>query len=134
MTVLAQTDFDGTDLLSDVNGENYTQDGTLEWGVVAQRFASGALVVGFGSCQWAWGLDATHDRGGDVETEDVRACADEPARRPRRHSGRHPDRGADRPAPVSLNGYGLVPAGGVPLQARFHLLVDGEWRQLEWAA
>jgi hypothetical protein len=49
--------------LSDENGEIYSVPGDIVWGIIAQRFASGALVVGFGTCQWAWSLDNTHDRG-----------------------------------------------------------------------
>jgi hypothetical protein len=49
--------------LSDSNGENYNVPGNIVWGIVAQRYSSGALTVGFGTCQWAWTLDGTHDRG-----------------------------------------------------------------------
>ena len=49
--------------LSDANGENYNVPGDIVWGVVSQRFASGAATVGFGTCQWSWALDDTHDRG-----------------------------------------------------------------------
>ena len=46
---------------ADNNGETYTGNGTLNWGVVAQRYPSGAVVVGFGTVQWSWGLDTMHD-------------------------------------------------------------------------
>ncbi len=49
--------------LADLNGQNYDVPGNIEWGIVAQRYSSGALTIGFGTCQWAWTLDATHDRG-----------------------------------------------------------------------
>lgn len=49
--------------LSDANGEYYNVPGTIEWGVIAQRYAGGGLTVGFGTCQWAWALDNAHDRG-----------------------------------------------------------------------
>lgn len=49
--------------LSDSNGQNYNVPGNIVWGIVAQRFASGALTVGFGTCQWSWALDNVHDRG-----------------------------------------------------------------------
>lgn len=49
--------------LSDANGQNYNVPGNIEWGIVAQRYASGAMTVGFGTCQWSWALDGTHDRG-----------------------------------------------------------------------
>jgi hypothetical protein len=49
--------------LADANGENYNVQGDIDWGIVSQRYASGGLTVGFGTCQWAWTLDNTHDRG-----------------------------------------------------------------------
>lgn len=49
--------------LSDANGQNYNVSGDIEWGIVAQRYASGAVTIGFGTCQWSWALDNTHDRG-----------------------------------------------------------------------
>jgi hypothetical protein len=49
--------------LSDTNGQNYDVAGNIRWGIVAQRYSSGALTVGFGTCQWGWTLDGTHDRG-----------------------------------------------------------------------
>ncbi|MEO7904814.1 MAG: N,N-dimethylformamidase beta subunit family domain-containing protein, partial [Candidatus Saccharimonadales bacterium] len=47
---------------ADDNGQSYDGNGDLNWGVVSQRYDSGAVVVGFGTCQWAWSLDAVHDR------------------------------------------------------------------------
>ena len=32
------------------------------WGIISQRYDSGAVVVGFGTCQWSWALDSVHDR------------------------------------------------------------------------
>jgi hypothetical protein len=52
--------------LSDANGQNYDITGNIQWGIVAQRYSSGALTVGFGTCQWSWALDGTHDRGSSV--------------------------------------------------------------------
>jgi hypothetical protein len=49
--------------LSDSNGQEYDVPGDIEWGIVAQRYSSGAVTVGFGTCQWSWTLDGTHDRG-----------------------------------------------------------------------
>jgi hypothetical protein len=48
--------------LADANGQNYDVTGNINWGIVAQRYLSGALTVGFGTCQWAWSLDDQHDR------------------------------------------------------------------------
>lgn len=50
--------------LSDANGELYNVPGNIEWGIVSQRYASGAVTVGFGTCQWSWALNDVHDRGG----------------------------------------------------------------------
>lgn len=53
--------------LSDLNGEKYDVAGSIDWGIIAQRYSSGAVTVGFGTCQWAWTLDGAHDRGiGDL--------------------------------------------------------------------
>ena len=52
--------------LSDANGQNYNVPGNIVWGVVAQRYSSGALTVGFGTCQWSWALTGTHARGTTV--------------------------------------------------------------------
>lgn len=49
--------------LSDANGQNYNVPGNIVWGIIAQRYSSGAMTVGFGTCQWSWVLDNTHDRG-----------------------------------------------------------------------
>lgn len=48
---------------ADNNGQNYNGNGDLQWGIIAQRYSSGAVTVGFGTCQWSWTLDGTHDRG-----------------------------------------------------------------------
>ena len=128
--ILAQTDFDATGLLSDENGENYDEDGTLEWGIVAQRYVSDSVVVGFGSCQWAWGLDATHDRGTNVSDADVQQAminllADLGTSAPLTLMA-----GMTLPTPISLDEYGVPPVAGT-LSARFHLLLGGEWHPLD---
>lgn len=46
------------------DGQTYSGNGSMNWGVVSQRWPSGATVVGFGTCQWSWGLDDAHDNGG----------------------------------------------------------------------
>lgn len=52
---------------ADANGEVYTGNGSLNpWGIVSQGWDEGAVSIGFGTCQWSWLLDATHDRGTDV--------------------------------------------------------------------
>jgi hypothetical protein len=57
--------------LSDANGENYNVAGNVDWGIVAQRYLSGAMTVGFGTCQWSWTLDDTHDRGNQAASLDA---------------------------------------------------------------
>lgn len=52
--------------LADANGQNYDVPGNIEWGIASRRVAGGGLTVGFGTCQWAWSLEATHDRGASV--------------------------------------------------------------------
>ena len=54
-----------------VNGVSYLQDfgstyatGNANHALTLYRAASGALVFGAGTVQWAWGLDANHDRAG----------------------------------------------------------------------
>lgn len=53
---------------ADDNGQNYTTNGNLNWGVVSQRYESGAVTVGFGTCQWSWLLDNVHQRGSRTES------------------------------------------------------------------
>lgn len=48
---------------ADDNGQDYTGNGDLEWGIISQRYAGGGLTIGFGTCQWSWLLDSNHDRG-----------------------------------------------------------------------
>lgn len=62
-TVLASYSRAAPGGLSDANGQNYNVVGNINWGIVAQRYRSGAVTVGFGTCQWSWTLDGTHDRG-----------------------------------------------------------------------
>lgn len=96
---------------ADDNGASYNGNGDLAWGVVSQRYASGAVVVGFGTCQWAWGLDNVHDRGSAYATPALRQAT----------LNLFTDLGAT-PATVnadltaatavaSLDVYGLVPVG-----------------------
>lgn len=47
---------------ADDNGQNYSTNGILDWGIVAQGYDSGVVTIGFGTCQWGWALDGTHDR------------------------------------------------------------------------
>jgi hypothetical protein len=59
---LAATSHNIDGFRADDNGATYDGAGTLDWGPVLQRWASGGWSVGFGTVQWAWALDPTHDR------------------------------------------------------------------------
>ena len=52
---------------ADDNGQTHDGNGNLEWGIPSQRYAGGGLTIGFGTCQWSWALDGTHDRGTGTE-------------------------------------------------------------------
>lgn len=60
--ILAAQNFNVDGSYANDNGQTYDGNGTLNWGIISQRYNSGAVVVGFGTCQWAWALDAVHDR------------------------------------------------------------------------
>ncbi|WP_328465530.1 phage gp6-like head-tail connector protein [Actinoplanes sp. NBC_00393] len=60
---LSQVSYAVTDMLADDNGNIYTLDGTYTHAITAYRSTvTGAAVFGFGTVQYAWGLDETHDR------------------------------------------------------------------------
>lgn len=69
---LASKSFSINGFYANDDGQTYSGNGTLNWGVVSQRYPSGAVVVGFGTCQWAWGLDDTHDNGSAVANTTMR--------------------------------------------------------------
>ena len=99
-------------LYADDNGQNYSGNGDLNpWGIIAQRYASGAVVVGFGTCQWSWGLDGTHDRGGNV----VSAALQQATLNLLADLGAEPSTtipGLTAPTPVlDLDVYGEIPGG-----------------------
>ncbi len=52
---------------ADDNGQTYSNNGDINWGIVSQRYGGGGLTVGFGTCQWSWCLDSYHDRGTGTE-------------------------------------------------------------------
>ena len=58
---LSTTTVSGAPVLQDY-GSTYGS-GTATHSLTLYRHASGARVFGAGTVQWAWGLDATHDRG-----------------------------------------------------------------------
>lgn len=131
--ILAATTVNINGSYANDNGQDYAGQGNLVWGVVSQWYASGAIVVGFGTCQWAWALDAKHDRGNDYKNASaqqftVNLLAD---------LGASPATlmaGLIQPVPVALTAYGEPETGtpepgtvlrgdGVPLAP--HVLVGG---------
>lgn len=52
-----------TNMMADINGQNYNLTGTPEHRMVIYRAGSGALVAGLGTVQWSWGLGAIRNRG-----------------------------------------------------------------------
>lgn len=99
--------------LSDPNGQNYNVVGNIEWGIVAQRYSSGAMTVGFGTCQWSWTLDDQHDRvlpnGTSIDAQKftINLLHD---------MGANPQTlmaGVTLQAKTSLDEYGAIPSGGV---------------------
>ena len=108
--VLAQHIFNIDGKRADDNGQEYNGNGDLNWGIVSQRYTSGAVVVGFGTCQWAWGLDDVHDRSipaanSNIQQVTANLLADLGALPETLRSG------VVLPTPaVSLDIYGLIPA------------------------
>lgn len=109
--VLAAHTFNINGKYADDNGQEYAGNGDLNWGIVSQRYASGAVVVGFGTCQWSWGLDIIHDRGGNyvqpaAQQFMINLLGDLGAPANALMSG------MTFATPVSLDNYGLVPTSG----------------------
>ena len=69
---LSETTVDDVQYLQD---EGATYDtGTATHHLTLYRHASGALVFGAGTCQWAWGLDGHHDNVGGLDLQLGRNC------------------------------------------------------------
>lgn len=88
------------------DGVTYT-GGTMNWGIQIQQADSLGVVVGFGTCQWAWGLDPVHDRGSNVENvamkqATINLLTDMGA------VARRPTTGLTAPSPVGWADYGLI--------------------------
>jgi hypothetical protein len=106
--ILAGQNFNIDGSYANDNGSAYTGNGTLVWGVVSQRYPSGGVVVGFGTCQWAWALDANHDR----DATPVAPAAQQFTINLLRDLGAAPATlmaGMTLSAPVSLDNYGTIP-------------------------
>lgn len=109
--ILAAHTFNINGKYADDNGQEYAGNGDLNWGIVSQRYASGAVVVGFGTCQWSWGLDIIHDRGGNyvqpaAQQFMINLLGDLGAPANTLMSG------MTLATPVSLDNYGLIPTSG----------------------
>lgn len=107
--VLAAQTFNINGAYANDNGQNYDGNGNLLWGIVSQRYDSGAVVVGFATCQWAWLLDNKHDR---LEGTPVNAAARQFTVNLLRDLGAPPESlmaGMVLSAPANLDAYGVLP-------------------------
>jgi hypothetical protein len=135
-SILAQTIVNIDGIRSDDNGQSYSTSGNMTWGIVSQRYASGAVVVGFGTCTWSWGLDNTHDiQGASTGNRANAACqqmmlnllVDLGAASPASLVA-----GMTSPSPVALSSYGVLPAGS-SVPANIYVRRNGAWQQLDVA-
>lgn len=111
-SVLASTTVNINGLRANDNGDVYDGNGDLAWGVIAQRYASGALVVGFGTVTWAWGLDNSHDLAGSATGNRANTAMQQATMNLLADLGAMPatPMGAlVTPTPVSLDDYGDIP-------------------------
>ena len=137
--VLATTTVNIDGARADDNGENYSGNGSLIWGIGFQRYPGGAAVVAFNTCTWAWGLDNLHDytagiaqagrANPQVQQAMVNLLTDLGVPVPT------PMAGVTVPAPVSLNTYAENPDPEIPEEpvTTMHVSVGGEWVQLDSA-
>ena len=121
--------------LSDANGELYNVPGNIEWGIVSQRYRSGAVTIGFGTCQWSWALCDVHDRGSSTP---VSVAAQQFTANLLKDLGAVPytlQSDLDDLPANSLDEYGLVPhpawVGGFNQTYRPYQLRDDEMIPLE---
>lgn len=122
--VLASHVFNIDGRYADDNGQEYAGNGNLNWGIVSQRYASGAVVVGFGTCQWSWSLDTIHDRGGNY----VQPAGQQFTINLLGDLGAQPDTlmaGMTAATPVSLDNYGLIP--GTPRSGKVKVWDGAQW-------
>jgi hypothetical protein len=130
--VLAATTVNIDGSRADDNGEDYGGNGDMDWGLIAQRYASGAVVVGFGTWRWSWGLDGYHDLNyvpdeiSQVQQATLNLLRDLGASAPAT-----PIAGLTLPTPASLDNYGEIP-GAVVQQANMHRQVSGAWVQYDF--
>lgn len=60
---LSATSITLTNQMADINGDQYNLTGTPEHRIVLMKHTSGALTLGLGMNQWAWGLGSIRNRG-----------------------------------------------------------------------
>lgn len=130
--VLASTTVNIDNNRADDNGENYNEDGDLAWGIVSQRYASGAVVIGFGTVTWSWGLDNDHDVTGAALATRANSRQQQAIYNLLRDLGASapgtPIAGLIDPTPVSLDQYGLIPGeSGGDGEADLFVRVLGDW-------
>ena len=69
---LSETSIDNVQYIMDEGSTYDTGSGTHH--LTLYRHASGALVFGAGTCQWAWGLDGHHDLVGGLDLQMGKNC------------------------------------------------------------
>jgi hypothetical protein len=72
---LGTTDININGSYADDNGENYSGNGTLNWGIACHYPRSGStagLAFSFCTNQWMWGLSNYHRRGSAVNNREMR--------------------------------------------------------------
>lgn len=100
--------------LSDANGEIYSIQGNIVWGIIFQRYAGGGATVGFGTCQWSWSLDPQHDRGSNIPTNLDAQQFTYNLLRDLGATGATPSGGVVQRAITPLDEYAVAP-GGTPV-------------------
>ncbi|MFD0656622.1 N,N-dimethylformamidase beta subunit family domain-containing protein [Thermocatellispora tengchongensis] len=115
---LSETTFTVTNLISNENGNDYSGSGTVTHHMGAYQAPSGAVVLGVGTVQLAWGLDAWHDRTvrpaqPDIQQMVMNLLADMGVQCP--DASRQVD--LVKPVPVDFSEYGF---GSAPAAATLH--------------
>jgi len=117
VTYLARRTFAANGVYADDNGQNYSgTKADFDYAILSQRYGSGAAVIGFGSNQWAWGLDASHDRGGANNELKVNSRIQQATANLLVDLGAVPNSiqaGLVMPTPAGLTNYGLRPGAGI---------------------
>lgn len=103
---LSTTVIDISGSRADDNGENYGGSGNLDHGLVLFQRAGQGVTLGMGTCQWSWGLDDFHDRGGSfsnnaIKQSTINILSDMGAQ------PSYVEHGLTMPTPVSWAAYGL---------------------------